>query len=266
MSKSIGPKVLLLDIETAPLLGYVWGLWENNVSLNQIHTDWFILSWSAKWLGDPERKVMYQDQRNAPKIEDDSRLLKGIWTLLDEADIIITQNGRSFDQRKLQARFVLNGMQPPSTYKHIDTKVLAQKHFAFTSHKLEYMSDKLCTKYKKLKVRKFQGFEMWSECLKGNRKAWKAMEEYNKYDVLSLEELYNKLIPWDSTINFSLYADDSEHRCTCGSTSFRKRGYFYTSTGKYQRYRCLKCGKETRSRDNLMSKLKRKSLHTSTQR
>ena len=31
------PKVLVFDIETAPMLGYVWGLWENNVALNQVH-------------------------------------------------------------------------------------------------------------------------------------------------------------------------------------------------------------------------------------
>jgi hypothetical protein len=30
-----GPKVLIYDIETAPIVAHVWGLWENNVGLNQ---------------------------------------------------------------------------------------------------------------------------------------------------------------------------------------------------------------------------------------
>lgn len=264
--KNNGPKVLILDIETAPMLGYIWGLWDQNVALNQIHTDWYVLSWAAKWLGDPPSKVMYMDQRDAKNIEDDSKLMKKIWELLDEADVIITQNGKKFDQKKLNARFILNKMQPPSSYKHIDTLAIAKKHFAFTSNKLEYMTDKLCTKYKKLKHSRFSGFELWKQCLAGNKAAWKEMEKYNKYDVLSLEELYTKLSPWDNTVNFSLYTDDEDPVCSCGSREFKKQGYAYTSVAKYQRYKCKCCGKESRGRTNLLSDEKRASLRTGTNR
>lgn len=258
------PRVLVLDIETAPIIAYVWGLWENNVALNQIVKDWHILSWSAKWLDSP--KVMYKDQRNKKNIEDDKDLLKGIWKLLDEADIIITQNGRKFDQKKLNARFVINGMQPPSSYKHIDTCLLAKKHFGFTSNKLEYMTDKLCTKYKKQSHKKFPGQELWTECLKGNIEAWKEMEKYNKYDVLSLEELYYVLIPWDSSINFNLYHDSTEHVCKCGSKDLQRYGYAYTSVSKFQRYKCKSCGSESRDRVNLFDKEKKKSIKAGTTR
>lgn len=257
-------KILIFDIETSPILAYVWGTWDQNVALNQIKSDWHVLSWSAKWFG--EDKVMYQDQRKSKNIEDDKEILKGIWKLLDEADVVITQNGKEFDQKKLNARFVFHKMQPPSSYKHIDTLKLAKKHFGFTSNKLEYMTDKLCTKYKKLKSKKFPGFELWKECLDGNKEAWNEMEKYNKYDVLSLEELYSKLIPWDSTINFSLFDDGEGHLCSCGSTNIVKNGYCYSSTGKHQRYKCVECGAEVRARDNLFSKQKRSSLKTGTTR
>lgn len=260
MGKNKGPKVLVFDIETAPILGYVWSIWEQNVSLNQIHSDWYVLAWSAKWLGDPASKIMYRDQRSAKKIEDDSQLLEGIWKLLDEADIVITQNGKSFDAKKLNARFVMNGMKPPSSYKHIDTKIIASRHFGFTSNKLEYLTDKLCTKYKKSKHKKFSGFELWRECLAGNKEAWKEMERYNKYDVLSLEELYTKLMPWDQTVNFAIYHDEASKVCACGSREFHKNGYTYTSVGKYQRFSCSSCGAESRSASNEFSKLKRESL------
>lgn len=266
MSQRKGPKVLLLDIETAPMLGYVWGIWDQNIALNQIHTDWYVLSWSAKWLDDPPSKVMYMDQRKAKNIEDDYTILKGIWGLLDEADIIITQNGRKFDAKKLNARFIMHKMQPPSSYKHIDTLAIAKKHFGFTSNKLEYMTDKLCTKYKKLKHAKFSGFELWKQCLKGNQEAWKEMEKYNKYDVLSLEELYQKLSPWDNTVNFNLYHDDEDHICKCGSRDFKHNGYKYTETAKYRRYKCKVCGHETRGKENLFSKEKKKSLRPGTTR
>lgn len=258
MSK--GPKVLVFDIETAPMLGYVWGLWENNVALNQIYTDWFVLSWSAKWLGDPASKIMYMDQRHAKNIEDDKQILSGIWKLLDEADVVITQNGKAFDQKKLNARFVLQGFQPPSSYKHIDVMLIAKKHFAFTSNRLEYMTDKLCKKYKKLKPTKFPGFEMWKACMSGNREAWNEMQKYNKHDVLALEELYTKLVPWDGSVNFNLYTDDATNTCKCGSTKFENRGYRYTATGKFHRFKCKECGAETRGRVNLFSSEKKASL------
>lgn len=265
MKKSKGPRVLLVDIETAPMLGYVWSLWDQNVGLNQVKTDWFILSYAAKWLDD--KKIIYKDQRNEKNIEDDSTLLESLWKLLDEADIVIGQNSKQFDHKKINARFILNGFQPPSTYKHIDTKILAKRHFAFTSNRLEYMSEKLCKKYKKLKKRgNFSGFEMWSECLKGNMNAWKHMEKYNKYDVLALEELYKKLIPWDNSIDFNIYSDSLEIVCKCGSKEFKQNGYAYTASGRYHRYKCKSCGSETRGRQNLLSKDKRVSLRANTAR
>lgn len=251
------PKVLIFDIETAPILGYVWGLWENNLALNQVKSDWHVLSWSAKWLG--EKKVMYMDQRGAKNIEDDRVILQGIWGLLDMADIVITQNGKSFDVKKLNARFIMHGFPPPSSYRHIDTMRLAKKHFGFTSNKLEYLTGKLCTRYKKLKHSEFGGFELWSECLKGNQKAWKTMEKYNKYDVLSLEELYTKLAPWDSSINFNVYHDRNASVCNCGGKLY-SNGYSYSNRGKFQRRRCFDCGAEVKGSQNLFDKAKRKSL------
>lgn len=255
------PKVLVLDIETAPLISYTWGLFDQNVGLEQIKQDWHLLSFAARWYGSPEDQIFYKDQRDAIDIEDDSELLKIVWSLIDEADIILTQNGVSFDMKKLNARFVLNGMKPPSSYKNIDTLQIAKKVFGFTSNKLAYMTDKLCTKYKKQSHREFSGFELWKECLAGNPKAWKAMEQYNKYDVLSLEELYNKLAAWDtSSINFSVYSNSTEFRCNCGSAEFKLNGYVYTKKSKFQRYICESCGKEHRDSKNLFDKTKRESL------
>lgn len=250
--KNNGPKILLLDIETAPVLGYVWGLWDQNVALNQIKSDWHLLSWSAKWLEHPPNKIMHMSQKNAKNIEDDSKILKGLWKLMDEASVIIWQNGDKFDKKKINARFLLNGLPPPSSYRTIDTLKISKKHFALTSHKLEYMSDKLAKKFKKLKHKNYPGFELWKAVLAGDKKAWDEMKVYNNYDILSLEEVYKKIAPWDNSINFSVYNDDNETICSCGSKSFLKRGFRYTNTGKFQRYRCNSCGKEICSRQNLL--------------
>ncbi len=259
-------RVLIFDIETAPILAHVWGLWENNVGLSQMIADWHVLSWSAKWLDAPEGEVMYMDQRNAPKVENDKVILEEIWELLNEADVVITQNGKSFDQRKLNARFLSNKLGPTSSFKHIDTKLLAQKHFNLPSYKLEYMTEKFCVKYKKLKHKEFPGHELWRECLIGNVKAWDEMELYNKHDVLALEELYNVFAPWETSVNFNLFTDSEEHVCKCGSKDQIKNGFYYTNVGKFQKYRCKGCKAETRDRHNLFSKEKKDSLLQGTVR
>jgi hypothetical protein len=253
MSKK--PKILLFDIETAPILAYTWDIWDQNIALNQIKQDWFVLSWSAKWLDD--KKVMYMDQRNAKDVSNDKALLDGIWKLLDEADIVVTQNGKAFDQKKLYARFILNGMTPPSSFQHHDTKKMASKHFAFTSNKLEYLTDKLNTKYKKIKN---SGFTLWTRCLNGDLDAWKEMEKYNKYDVLALEELYLKLRTWEPTVNYSSFSDEESFKCVCGSEKFRSKGYAYTCSGKFKRHVCTSCGKNYQSKQNELTLEKKKSI------
>lgn len=256
------PKVLVFDLETAPLLSYSFGIWQQNIGLNQIESDWFILSYAAKWLGSNEDEVMYKDLRGIVKEEDDTIILDEMWKLLDEADLVITQNGKKFDVKKINARFVMNGYKPPSPYKHIDTLQIAKANFGFTSNKLEFMTDKLCVKYKKQKHANFSGFALWSGMMKDNIDAWNECYTYNTYDVLSLEELYLKLSAWDNKHpNFNLYSEEEVHTCRCGSHRVVEHGFAYTGVSKFQQYRCLDCGAHTRGRVNLFSKEKMKSLH-----
>ncbi len=258
------PRVLFFDIETAPILAFVWELFDQNVGLNQIKGDWHVLAWAAMWLEDSDDKVMYMDQRNAADIENDRDLLKAIWDLLDEADIVVTQNGDQFDIKKLNARFVILGMKPPSPFRRIDTKKLAKKHFRFTSNRLEYLTDKLAPEFRKSKHDKFPGFELWRECLRGNAEAWDEMEKYNKVDVLGLRAVYRKLAPWDTTINFGVYY--GEHVCKCGSRELKKRGFYYTPTQKYQCYRCVLCGAQYRDKASALSPSESKAIPRGTNR
>lgn len=247
------PKILALDIETSPLITYTWGLFDQNIGLNQIHSDWFILAWCAKWVGDKE--IFYRDLRGFKGQGDDKKILAPLHTLLNECDVVVTQNGRKFDAKKINARFIMHGFDPPQPYKHIDTLALARRHFGFTSNKLAYMTDKLCTKYKKLTHHKFEGFELWKECLKDNSEAWREMQKYNTHDVLSLEELYLKLSPWDTTVNLSLYTGNLDGCPSCQSKKIERRGFAYTKVGKYQRYQCRGCGSWSKDGINLLKGL-----------
>lgn len=246
-----GVKILLLDVETAPLSGAIWSIWQQGVSLNQIQNDWFILSYSASWLGSGE--VMYEDLRGIVDKEDDTKLLQSLWNLLDEADIVVAHNGRKFDCKKINARLILNGFSKPSPYRIVDTLELVKKEFAFTSAKLEYLTDKLCSE-KKQKHDKYPGYSLWAECLKDNLDAWKCIEEYNKTDVTSLEELYYVLSSWCALPNYDVYLDDVD------MSEWEETVYCYTNLAKYQVYRHKVTGQQKRGRVNLLTKEKRASL------
>lgn len=248
MKKTKGPRILTFDIETSPISAYVWGLYDQNIALNQITNDWKLMSWAAKWLHEKE-VIQYDTQKHTEK-----DILLPLWILLDTADIVVTQNGKSFDVKKVNAKFLEYGLKPVKPFNQIDTKVLAKKCFKFTSNSLEYMSQKFNIKFKKLKHKQFPGMELWNECLKGNKRAWQEMRVYNKYDVLATEELYKKLVAWDNSINFGVY--DYHPICSCGSTVFRLSTKSYTKKNKKcsRYFRCYKCGAGAKSPEAAISK------------
>lgn len=254
------PRILVFDIETAPIRAFVWALWDQNIAVNQMEADWHLLSWAAKWLHSPV--TIYMDQRDSDDIENDKKMLEVLWNLLSEADVVVTQNGKRFDVKKVNARFAIHGMKPPAPYKQIDTRELAKKYFGFTANSLEYLAERLCGK-KKEKSRKFIGFELWRECLRGNVAAWDEMEKYNRADVLATEELYLRLAPWGTGVDLNPYYGDIGYRCHCGSERIQRRGFSVTTTGKFQKYQCGDCGSWMTARgkeNNLLSSEKRQSL------
>lgn len=249
-----GPRILVYDIETAPMLAHVWKMWDNNVGLNQLVEDWYILSFAAKWLGEDE--IFYYDQRNEPDQTDDSFILSKLWDLLNEADFVIGQNIKKFDTKKVNARFIMSGFPKPSTYRQIDTMLIARDQLGMTSNKLEYLAGKLCPEHVKSKHSKFPGHEMWVECMKGNIEAWEEMEAYNRDDILATEALYNVLSSWDSKLpNFDVYVDG-----LLDMSEWEHCGYVYSQLAKYKRYRNKVTGQQRRSRVNELTREKRDQL------
>jgi RNase_H superfamily len=253
------PKIITLDIETSPIQAFTWGLWKQNIGLNQIIKDWSILAYAAKTLG--ERKVRYMDVADQDDLYDDSLMLHGLWAELDAADIVITQNGKHFDHRKINARLVSMGLPPPSPYKIVDTKIEAAKLAMFTSNKLEWLAAVLTDAPKDAHTA-FPGFTLWRECLNGNPKAWAVMRKYNPKDVIATEKLYLRLRPYIvGHPNVTVYDEDETMRCPrCASPKLEKRGFMTTQVGQYQRYSCKGCGGWARSRYTVNTLEKRQSL------
>lgn len=257
MSKPV--KTTILDIETASIQAYVWGLWQQNVGLNMIKEDWRILSVATKQLGDPE--VTYLEARQANQ---EKKLLRKLWHTLNDSDIVVAHNGKKFDIKKINARLIAHGFGPYSPVKIVDTLLEVRKVAAFTSNKLEYLTD-LLTSEKKLKHSKFPGFELWRQCLANNPEAWAEMKEYNIQDIVSLEELYIKLRPWmaehPNLGNFEQGDEESTPVCPkCGGKHMHKRGIQRTQVGQYQRYQCKDCGGWSRGRKMLLTVKERQHI------
>lgn len=238
-------KILLIDIETSPNLATVWGIWQQNISLNQLLESSSTLCYAAKWLGDDE--VMFKSVQNTTY----KKMLKSVHKLMDEADAIIHYNGSRFDIPTLNKEFLISGMPPPSPAKQIDLLSVARKQFRFVSNKLDYVSQALGLG----KKTEHMGHELWLRCMNKDKEAWAIMEEYNKNDVVLLEKVYDKFKAWcKNHVNMSLFVDGDVVCPNCGGHHYQKRGFSYTNTSKFQRYQCQDCGNWFRGKQNLASK------------
>lgn len=227
------PKILLLDIETTPDLSWVWGAYEQNAIEIEQHS--YLLSYSAKWRGGKHITRGLPDTG----CKDDSCLTKEIRELLDQADVVVAHNGKDFDVRKLNARFIFHGLTPPSPYDVIDTKRELQRIARFSSNKLDWIAAELGLS------RKFphEGFALWKGCMTGDPKAWRKMLRYNRHDIVILERLYERLSPWMRQPNPNVYQSGVVcPNLLCKSKDLARRGSARSRTRVYQRFQCKKCG------------------------
>lgn len=220
------PRILLLDIETAPNKVYCWGVWDQNIAHEQVIESSYILCWAAKWLG--QRTLMWHREK-----------LQLVWQMLNDADVVIHYNGLKFDIPTLNKEFIKYEMPPPSPYKQLDMLQVVRRAFRFNSNKLTNVTDTLGIGEKV----KHEGFKLWVKCMDDDPKAWERMKRYNKHDVRLLERLYKRLLPWiDKHPNLAVYHDHPA--CTnCGSTQVQSRGREVALTQWYKRYQCRSCGK-----------------------
>jgi predicted RNA-binding Zn-ribbon protein involved in translation (DUF1610 family) len=243
-------KILLLDIESSPNVAHVWGIWQQNVGLNQLMESSYVLCWAAKWLG--EEEVMF----DSVHVSKPKAMLRRIHDLISAADAVVHYNGTKFDMPTLNKEFLLHNMNPPAPYKQIDLLKQVRSQFRFPSNKLDYVSQRLGLG----KKTSHEGHELWVKCMAKDKDAWKRMEEYNKQDVILLEKLYVRLLPWIKGHPNHNHSSD-EHVCpSCGSHNIQKRGTAVTTTASYQRYQCRSCGSWSQGTKQITSAVEVKPL------
>lgn len=235
-----GPKILTIDIETSFHKAAVWALWDQNVSLAQLREASQVICWAAKFIG--HKGVEFRSDHH----DGHERSIARIHDLLDQADIVVHYNGKAFDVKHLNREFLLAGLQPPSPYKQVDLLTEVRRNFKFASNKLNYVAQQLGIG----KKTEHSGQELWNKCIYDNdKKAWNTMREYNIQDIQLNEDLYYALLPWLKHPNVALYSDSADDVCpTCGCRDLIRRGFALTNAGKYQRFKCRKCGSWSRGK------------------
>lgn len=246
--------ILLLDIETAPNIAHVWGLWNQNVGINQLMESGYTMCWAAKW--HQEEEIMFSSIHG----EGRDIMLKRIWELLNAADAVVHYNGKKFDIPTLNKEFIKHGFEPPDPYHQIDLLHVAKKRFRFASNKLDHVAKELGLGQKVKHI----GHDLWVQCMAGDNDAWADMERYNIQDVVLLEDVYDRMLPWiNNHPNHALYVDAGEVICpNCGSNDVIKKGVETTKLMVYQRYRCNKCHTPLRGRQSVKDADERKNVIT----
>lgn len=226
-------RVLTLDIESAPSVVHRWQLYGNDTtSVSQIVDAGHLLCVAWKW---HDNSLM--NFTKGPRYGGDPERM---WWALNDADVVVTYNGKKYDIPKLNSAFLEAGLGPPSPYQHVDLCNAMKKVFGEVKNSLEFVSQK----YLGVGKTPHEGHDLWVKCMAGDPDAWGRMREYNINDVVITEQLYDKLLPWiPGHPNVLLYEDDRVGiACPrCASTSYQKRGFKVASTRVYQQYQCNGC-------------------------
>ena len=260
------PKILLYDLETSLIKSYHWGLWQQNISIGAIIEDWYIICWSAKWLGtdtmiNSSVHTAIGDTPYTRTRDNEQAVVVALWKLVDEADILIAYNGKKFDRKKMNAKFLEYGLPEPAPYKVIDPMLICKGNFALTSNKMDFVAKYVAdNEAGKLGT----NLQLWIDSMNDDIEALDRMQTYCDEDINVLERVYLAVRHWDKTApNLALHYKDDKPRCNgCGSDHLIPipNRTFNTNLSKFEIVRCGNCSKVLRTRTSTLSKEKRQSL------
>ena len=214
------PKILFFDIESA--------------GVNALKSDLgFVIMVGYKWAHEPDVKIDVIHRRDLRKF-DDRELLTRFSKRFEKADICVAHFGSVFDRRFIQGRLLINKLPPIPPTRMRDTCMIARSAANFSSNRLKHLAKILDLKNQKLD----NNWPIaWFKVMQGDMDHLRALADYCKGDVLALEDLYNRLLPFDNA-HPRIYAD----RSVCGKCGSRVqyRGIAYVNNNQYRRYQCIK--------------------------
>jgi uncharacterized protein YprB with RNaseH-like and TPR domain len=218
-------KILLFDIET--------------FGFNFNADAGFIMCVSYKWKGDEKIHTITRPNPHlwTKTAQDDKEICRQFAKVVEEADMVVSWNGRSFDWRFLQTRMLKHrlGYLPP--VPHEDGLQTARRTLKMR-RSLENIGHFFGLKQEKEKM---DLAEVWMPAGAGDPKALKQVIKRCETDVILLEEAYDLLAPLS---NVHPAVNPEEGRCPlCASKKLQQRGTHKALRHYRKRYHCQQCGR-----------------------
>lgn len=253
------PKICYLDIEKSFNLSGHFGAWSQNLRQEAKFRESHILSYCYVFNDDTEIKgsIIPADELQQDFIDClkegkvhttvDELLVLELWALFNNSDVIVAYNGRGFDVKEIQARFLMYGLPPTTPVKVIDPLLIVKDKFRLPFKSLKYVAEFLGVTQKL----ENSGNDLWKKATMGDEQALEDMYVYNQGDVTTLREVYKKLQGWgNSGTNLALYNDEHTSlcpHCSSDNISVIEDKFAYTSQRKYSLFRCNSCKAVLRS-------------------
>ena len=237
------PKILFYDLETSPLLAYIWRCGEQFVGHSQLqkdHSQYGIICASYCWNdGEPAKTINwgYNEQSTAKVVEQFDKIIK-------QADMAIGKNSDRFDVKMLNAARMFSGLPGmPEWSKYTDDlEKQMRKHFKLPSQSLDYISAQLG--YGGKTKMEMQDWIDIVERNKNGRAKLKKMCGYCEKDVEDTRTIWNHCEEhFTPRFNMGTYLQKVDVCIRCGSDRINKSGIRALGGTLWQEYRCGDCGK-----------------------
>lgn len=235
-------KMLVIDIESSKIKAYGFRAWDK-IMPKDIYGHGHFLTYAYRFFGH-DMPVKARALTDFPKRfkqdpTDDYELVKEIGELINESDVVITQNGDQFDLPYIKTRLMVHGLPPIKKIVSSDTRKM-MKSFFLQSRSLDYVSGLIGTGQKD----KFYDKDgTWVRATEGDREAIEAIRSYNVHDIELTEQVLLKILPYvDPKWNMNLLLGTIECCVSCGSSDLHRRGYHYTKVGRRDQINCKDCG------------------------
>lgn len=237
------PRILFLDIETAPSVAVTFDRWNANFTRKHILREggWLI---TAAWSWQGEDKIYGAAvTREDTKTGNDVYVVENLIEAIEEADIIVGHYIKKFDIPTIRSRCLINGLHDIKPVKIVDTCELA-KSMKFNTNKLDDLCAYLGIEQSKIPTE----ISLWVECANGNQFAIDKMLEYNKQDIVLQKLLYERLKGFDRK-SPNMGVMQNKFACpSCGSENVTSTGWsVFRGQTEYQEYSCDDCGKRSRT-------------------
>lgn len=263
------PRILIYDIETTPLKGWLWRCGDitmRHAQLDVAYNEYGIICIAYKWLGD-----------NKTHILSDENMIVEFDKVVKQAEVTLGKNSDRFDVKHINTQRLMQNLPPCPEWMDTtdDLEKQLRKYFVFPSMSLDYISNlfgqggKVKMEFQDwIDIANYNQFDRIQQVLhpilgvfsrisilkeaiakilykdshvnivKKGLKAFKKMLYYNKKDVDDTEAALIRVLP-HIKLKYN-HSVRKECRCciTCGSTQITADKVIHKGKTRYQQFHC----------------------------